>query len=73
MSFLPQASLDRNNTRSDLWLSGLPLFDYLPATPLSHLDNSLSRGGAVVYRRMRWSPALCNTVAALAGLGNGER
>ena len=32
----------------------------------------LSVGGRVVYRRTRWSPALGNTLAALAGIGPQE-
>lgn len=33
----------------------------------------LSSGGRVIYRRTRWSPSLCNAVAALAGIGPVER
>lgn len=29
----------------------------------------LSNGGRVIHRRTRWSPSLCNAVAALAGIG----
>ncbi len=29
----------------------------------------LTTGGRVIHRRTRWSPSLCNAVAALAGIG----
>lgn len=29
----------------------------------------LTTGGREIHRRTRWSPSLCNAVAALAGIG----
>ena len=57
----------RRNPHPDL--SGLPLFDYWRP---DHDQHDLTRGGLVVYRRLRRSVSLCNAIAALAGIGQVE-
>ena len=65
-----KARYNRGNARMAT-VAGLPLFDYRATTP-DHREGILTPGGAVIYRRRRWSPSLCNAIAAIAGLGSAE-
>ena len=59
------------NTEGLSIFTGLPLFDYRPASP-DHRDGILTPGGELVFRRIRRPVATCNAIAAIAGLGRED-
>ncbi len=51
---------------------GLPFAAALTSGKPDDYRHELTPAGAVVFRRIRRSPSLCNLIATLAGLGSKE-
>lgn len=65
MAIIARRLKPRHQLKPQLGIVGLPLFDAVSMTPITHL----TPGGAYLVRHRRVKPQLANAIAELAGIG----